>query len=67
MVNILMSNMSLDKKWSRIPLIKYIKPDSAVTIIGFQFYDEESNGTNFMISKRVLFINTLLNLLCFSE
>ncbi|MCI5605060.1 MAG: Type 1 glutamine amidotransferase-like domain-containing protein [Clostridia bacterium] len=44
MVNILMSNMSLDKKWSRIPLIKYIKPDSAVTIIGFQFYDEEINS-----------------------
>lgn len=41
MVNILMSNMSLDKKWSRIPLRKYIKPNSVITIIGFQFYDEE--------------------------
>lgn len=41
MINILMSNMSLDKKWCRLELRDYIKPDSRVTIFGFQFYDEE--------------------------
>lgn len=41
MVNILMSNMSLDKKWCRLELRDYIKPESRVTIFGFQFYDEE--------------------------
>lgn len=41
MVNILMSNMSLDKKWCRIELRDYIKPNSRVTVMGFQFYDEE--------------------------
>lgn len=41
MVNILMSNMSLDKKWCRLELRNYIKPNSRVTVMGFQFYDEE--------------------------
>ncbi len=40
MVNILMSNMSLDKKWCRLELRDYIKPESRVAIFGFQFYDE---------------------------
>ncbi len=41
MVNILMSNMSLDKKWCRMELRDYIKPDSRVAVFGFQFYEEE--------------------------
>lgn len=40
MVNILMSNMSLDKKWCRLELRNYIKPDSRVAVFGFQFYHE---------------------------
>ena len=40
MINILMSNMSLDKKWCRLELCDYIKPSSRVTVFGFQFYQE---------------------------
>lgn len=41
MINILMNSMTLDKRWCRLELRDYIKPDSRVTIIGFQFYEEE--------------------------
>lgn len=41
MINILMNSMTLDKRWCRLELRDYIKPGSRVTIIGFQFYEEE--------------------------
>jgi peptidase E len=44
MVNILMSNISINKRWCRIPLREYIKPNASVTIFGFQFFDNDLNS-----------------------
>ena len=41
MVNIVMSNMSLDKRWCRLELRDYIRPESRVTVFGFEMYQEK--------------------------